>query len=203
MAAVTSFLIGTAIAGTALNAYGQVKAGKAQQAAAESEAERAEFNAQVAEVQAADALARGREEESIFRQGVRGLIGSQRAGFAGQGVKVGVGSAADVVADTAYQGELDARRIRANAEREAWGYQMEAADLRMGADVSRRAGKNAAKAGWWNAGSTVLGATSSILQARMGWGESGGGAGLGGSSTLPSRRVGGAMRTYNAAPRIR
>lgn len=169
MAAVTSFMLGTAIAGMGISAYGQYRAGKAAQAAAESEAQQHEFNAQVAELQAEDAIARGRDEESQFRRGVRALIGSQRAGFAGQGVKVGVGSAADVAADTAFLGELDARQIRANAQREAWGFQVEAADRRMAADVARKGGRAAASAGKWAAAGTLLGGTSSLLAARYGW----------------------------------
>ena len=88
MAAFTAMAI---IAGVSagISAVGQWKAGKAakkageaQQRAAESQAELMDYNANVAELQAEDAVQRGAQEESRFRQGVRLMIGTQRAGFA-------------------------------------------------------------------------------------------------------------------------
>lgn len=166
------------------------KAGEADQRAfeataevRESEAAQFDFNAQVAELQAQDALGRGQDEESRFRTSVRGLLGSQRAGFGGQGVDVGFGSAADVQADAAYLGELDALQIRTNAQREAWGLEVQAEDLRAGAATARKgaaaarlggesaaaAGRAGQSAGRWQAGATLLGGTSSLLLARYGW----------------------------------
>jgi hypothetical protein len=168
MAFMTALAIGSAIAGTAMNAIGSVKSGNAAARAAESEAQRDEYNAQVAELQAEDAVTRGAEEESRFRTGVRKLIGSQRAGFAGQGVAVGSGSAADVQADAAYLGELDARQIRANAQRQAWGFSVQAEDLRMAADVARKGGASAKSAGRWGAATSILGGGSSLLMSRYG-----------------------------------
>lgn len=169
MAAMTAIAVGSVIAGAALSARGQIKAGNAAKAAGESQAQQLEFNAQVAELQAADALERGREEEQIFRTQVRQMIGSQRTGFAGQNVDVTRGSATDVTADSAFLGEIDARKIRANAQREAWGYGVSAEDLRLGADVARKGGQAQATAAKWGAAGTVLGAGSSLLMSRYGW----------------------------------
>lgn len=161
-------ITGIALAGLALSAYGQVKGGQAAKSAGASQAQQHEFNARVADLQAEDATARGRDEESRFRASVRGLIGSQRTGFAGQGVDVGSGSAADVQGDAAYLGELDALQIRSNAQREAWGFQVEAQDRRMAAKVARKGGQAAATAGRVGAASTVLSGSSMLLQ-RYGW----------------------------------
>jgi len=172
MAALTTMTLiglGMAVGGQVINAIGNKKAGDAAKAAGESAAQQQEFNAQVAELQAADALARGQDEESRFRSSVRGLIGSQRAGFAGQGVEVGAGSAADVQADTAFLAEQDVQNIRANAAREAWGFQVEAQDRRMAADVARKGGQATASAAKWNTASSVLGAGSSLVMQRYGW----------------------------------
>lgn len=166
----------------AVNAVGQIKAGgaaedagKAQQAAAESEAQLSDYNAAVADLQATDAVTRGTQQENRFRVGVRGLIGSQRAAFAGNNVDVGYGSTVDVQADAARLGEFDALQIRTNAAREAWGYKVQATDLRARAAIQRKEGANAALAGqvahgaaYWQAGSTILGATTSMLQAKYG-----------------------------------
>lgn len=155
--------------GTAVSARGQVKAGRAAREAGEAEAGRLEYNARIADLQAEDALLRGTEEEQRFRSTVRGLIGSQRAGFAGQGVDIARGSAVDVQADAAYLGELDALTIRSNAQREAWGYRVQGEDLRLGAGVARRGGRAAQTAGRVAAAGTILGTGSSLLLARYGW----------------------------------
>lgn len=163
--------LGLAAVGTATQVRGQVKAGRAAKEAGEAEAGRLEYNARIAEAQGDDALLRGTEEEQRFRSTVRGLIGSQRAAFAAQGVDVASGSAVDVQADAAYLGELDALTIRSNAQREAWGFRHSAQDLRMGAEVARRGGQSAATASRYAAAGTVLGTGSSLLLARYGWGR--------------------------------
>lgn len=160
MPAAIPIMIGLTAASTAVSVAGQVKAGNAAKKAGE-------FNAAVSELQAKDALARGKTDEARFRQGVRALIGSQRAGFAAQGVDVGVGSALDVQAEAAFLGELDALTIRNNAEREAWAHRMEAINYRMGGQAAQRASR-------WNAAGTVLGTGASLLVSRYGWGGSGG-----------------------------
>lgn len=183
MAALTALAIGSAIAGIGLQAYGQHKAGqgaaaagKAQQAAAESQAELDEFNAHVADQQAQDALERGGAQESKFRSQVRGLIGSQRAGQGASGVDVNYGSTVAVQADAAALGELDALTIRNNAMREQWGYQVEASDLRTKAEIARQTGEFAAEAGEaagttadFAAVGTLVGGAGSLLMQRYGF----------------------------------
>lgn len=170
--------IGLAAAGTATSVVGQVKAGNAakragaaQQDASNSEAALSDWNAQVADLQAKDATARGADEEARFRSSVKGMIGSQRAGIAASNIDVGFGSAVDVQANTAYQGELDALTIKTNAAREAWGYSMSAEDLRQRAAIQRKEGVNQAAAGRqqqaasrWNAAGTIVGGASFLAQ---------------------------------------
>jgi hypothetical protein len=169
MGLMTGIALGIAAFGTATSVIGQQKSGRAAQRAAESQAEQFEFNAAIADLQADDALARGADEEARLRAGVRSLVDQQRVGFAAQGVDVGYGSAADVQADAAFLGELDAQRLKANAEREAWGFQVNAEDLRRGADVARKGGQAARTAANWGSATTVLGTSSSLMLARYGW----------------------------------
>lgn len=152
------------------------KVGELQGQASDAQAGQFEYNANVADLQAADALDRGADQESKFRSSVRGLIGTQRSTAAANGVDVGVGSAVDVQADAAYLGELDAQTIKANAQREAWGFKEQAADLRMGADVARRGGNAArltgqanASATRWAAAGDIIGSGTSMAIARYGW----------------------------------
>ncbi len=188
MAAFTILAIAS-IASAAYSTAQKVKAGKAekkagQQAreASESQADLVDWNAEVAGLQADDAIARGAQEEQRFRQGVRGMIGSQRAAIAAGNVDVGFGSALDVQADAAMLGELDALQIRTNAAREAWGYKIEAEDLRKRAQITRKEGvmleaqgRERARQQYYDAGSTVLGAGTSLLSMRYGFSSGGGG----------------------------
>lgn len=176
---------GIAIGGLAYKAYQDHKAGseakkaaEAGQAAANSEADLSDFNASVADLQAQDALQRGADTESRFRTTVRGMIGQQRATFAGGNINVGVGSAVDVQADAAYLGELDAQTIRNNATREAWGFSNQAVDLRKRADIMRKTGVNILAAGQAQQSAAnraafgdVLIGGASLAEARYGYGR--------------------------------
>jgi hypothetical protein len=145
-----------------------------------------DFNAAALEGQATDAIARGKQTEGLFRKQLRGVIGSQRASFAAQGVEVSSGSAEQVQEDTAYQGELDALQIRTNAAREAWGFQVEATGERLQATNTRKlgtlqaantravgranannariTGQNQASAAQWGAASTLVAGGYSIAK---------------------------------------
>jgi hypothetical protein len=206
MAAFTTIaLLALSAAATGVSVYGQVKQGKSAKKAAtkagaaqerggvlqrqvsESEAGLADYNAQVAELQALDAVERGAEEESRFRTQIRGAIAAQRVGFAAGNIDVSYGSAVDVQADAAYLGELDALTIRTNAAREAWGYNVQGEDLRrraqilrqegrnleemgrIGADATRTQGQAAASASYYGAAGTLLGGGASLLQLRYGF----------------------------------
>lgn len=173
-------MTGIAIAGLVMSAYGAYKQSQAQKKmgqvagdVGEASAEQQEWNARIAEVQAEDAILRGREQEQQVRLGTKGLIGAQRAGFAGQGLDIGVGSPVSVQGDTAYLGELDALTTRANAAREAWGYKVEAADRRMAADVARRGGQAQAQAYRSAANTTLIGgaANTALMLNQFGWGR--------------------------------
>ena len=88
-------------------------------------------NARMSEMQARDALRRGKEAEAASRQRTSKLIGSQRAALAAQGIRLDFGSALDVQQEAADIGELDALAIRTNAAREAFGYRAEALNATM------------------------------------------------------------------------
>jgi hypothetical protein len=135
MAALTAALLGLSVAEKV----------SAQRKQGEYEAHQNEVNASLAEESAADALARGGEDEARQRCDTRGLIGSQRAGYAAQGVQVDNGSALDIVSDSARQGELDALTIRTNAAREAHGFTVEALNDRAAAEQARSASRSAAR----------------------------------------------------------
>lgn len=93
-------------------------------------------NAQIAEMQAQDAIQRGKSDEAKHRAKVQQTKSSQRASFAANGVALDEGSPLAVLVSTDYVGEVDAATIRENASREAWGHSVKASNYRAAADAS-------------------------------------------------------------------
>lgn len=148
MPVATSTLIlgGIALAKGAYDIHQQGVAARGAQAEADYQAEVFGRNADLAEEQAKDALARGRESELALRRKARGLMGSQRAAFAGQGIDINDGSARDVMQNDQALSELDALTIRNNAQRESLGFRQQAEFDRADAELARRGGRNRANA---------------------------------------------------------
>lgn len=117
---------------------------KAIQEQGRYQAEGLRTNARLSDMQAEDARRRGEADVSTRRTQVRQVAGSQRAALAAQGVDIASGSAADVVADTETQGELDTLTLRNNAWREAWGFKVQANDQRKKAMLAERGAAQAA-----------------------------------------------------------
>jgi hypothetical protein len=135
------------VIGAGVQAYGASKETAAANQAAEYNAQLMERNARIADMQAADATARGDVAEKQFRLQVSKLKGSQRSDFASSGVVVDTGSPLDVALDTTEQGELDALTIRHNASVEAWGYKNQAAESISQASLYRSTYRSASAAG--------------------------------------------------------
>lgn len=85
------------------SAYAQGRVAEAQY---NYQAQQIEANVRLAEIQADDAIRRGKREASQMQQTTKKVIGAQRANFAGQNIAVDEGSAADIQADTAAQGAV-------------------------------------------------------------------------------------------------
>lgn len=150
----TAVSIGSSVVGGAISAYGAVKKGEAEadrareQAFATAEAKGAEAassdylaavarnNAIIArqnkeyELSTSKILAgfereagRAGASEKLREAGI--TQGKQRAAFAASGVDVNRGTPEEVQESTLAMGELDAATILANAERKAWGYDIE------------------------------------------------------------------------------
>lgn len=123
MCSIEMFGLGLSATSTVMGAYGQYQSAKAQQQAHQ-------YNAQVGEAQAQDALMRGRRDAARLQSEGERFKGSQKVALAASGVDVGYGSALDILTGTDVMIEADAELTRYNAEREAWGY-------RTGADMDR------------------------------------------------------------------
>lgn len=162
----TALLIG----GSLFKFFGGLFAGQGAKRAGRMEADRLNFNAEIAELQAQDAEQRGVDAAGKQRAVTRQVIGTQRAGFAAQNVDVNVGSAIDVQADAALLGELDARTIEHNAAREAWGYRATAIDRRLAANVAKQTGQAQGNAAIVGAAGTLI-SDVGLLADKYGWGK--------------------------------
>lgn len=89
-----------------------------------------ELNARLAEFQAADVILQGEKTVQDIRKKGRQIIGEQRTAIAAGGIDLGVGSAIDVQADTAAYIEGETIKAKNNAWREAFGFKVQALDLR-------------------------------------------------------------------------
>jgi hypothetical protein len=102
---------------------------QAQMSAGKFNRDQARRNAGLMSLQAQEIEERGQKESNLHRRKVRGMVGSQRAALAAQGIDVGSGTALDVQGETAYLGEMDAQQIKENAMLEAYGLRSKARNL--------------------------------------------------------------------------
>lgn len=168
----TLAIIGT-LASTGMSVMGSIQQGKAAEAQANYQAQVSANNAQVAKMQAEDAIKRGKQEEEEHRVQVRRMLGAQRAGIAGSGFDLGDATSQDILGDTAAMGEFDALQIRSNAAREAWGYEVQGSNFTAEAQLQRARGKSARQASYWQAGGDLLsGASKFGTQYREFYGKS-------------------------------
>jgi len=178
MAALSTVLLAGLAGASALNQF----AGQRKQAdIIEQEGDYAtgvyQQNAALAELQATDAIARGREAEARYRTSAKGAVGANRANMAAQGIDLSVGSAVDVQRDLEAVGELDAMTIKNNAAREAWGYKVQATQYLHQTDMTLRGAKNQARSLRNQSLGSLLTGAANVYGATQGGGGGSKGAG--------------------------
>lgn len=123
----TEGLLAASFGAQAIGTKGQAYASaKAYQIQGEYQKSVSKLNMRIAAFQAEDAIRRGEESVDLFEQQVSQVIGSQRAGFAAQGIEVDEGTAFRVQQDTKRIAKQEVLKLRANAFRESFGYKMQA-----------------------------------------------------------------------------
>lgn len=154
MALETIALIGLGVSavGTGVSALGQYRQGQAAKAAGE-------YNARVSEANAAAIEQKTVYEEQQSRDRLKRLMGTQRALYAKAGVDISSKSPLLVLADTAAEGEKEARMIK-------YGGDVEATQQKNQARLQRLYGSSAYSSGLIGAGSTFF---SGMGQAGLGY----------------------------------
>jgi len=113
------------IGGALSSMVGSYYQAQAQKSAIEYQATVAQTNSMLAEKAAQSTLLQGQYNANRTQLMTASMLGTQRAGFAANGVDLGEGSAARVLTSTEMMGSLDAQMQTANAVRQAWGYRQQ------------------------------------------------------------------------------
>lgn len=115
-----------------------------------------EFNATLSDLAATEALERGGREVGALEGETRKLRGEQQVQYAAQGIDINSGSAADVQRETDMLSEFDMITARSNAFKEAFGFKVQADDLRARGRMAEFEGENSAFLSRDKARSTIL-----------------------------------------------
>lgn len=126
-------LAGASLAAGALSAVTQYQSGRQEAAVASA-------NAESAQAQAQDSVNRGNAAADEARRRNRQAMGTQMATAAANGADISTGSALDIFGDTAQFGELDALTTVNNAQREAYGYEVQARNYKSQASAAKKQG---------------------------------------------------------------
>ena len=152
--AATAGVAGLSLASGALGVVGAIQSGRQANAAAKSEANMADYNAKMSEIQARQAYAAaGVQEEETRRRG-RAVLGQQLASSA----EAGAGLNGDLLRESVFGIEADSMAIRYEGDLKAQGLKDNAALQKSAAVVARDRGKQAITGSYLNAGASVLSA---------------------------------------------
>jgi len=114
----------------AFQAFGAVQRSRAAQQQAEYEQAVQRNNNIMAQRAQEDAIKRGKREETLRRLQIGQDVGSAKSQLAGSGFNVNTGSALTKQSDIEAMGEVEALTIRNNAQREAYGINVQNAQER-------------------------------------------------------------------------
>lgn len=140
-------LMAMQVVGAVNSAIGNYYGARSQRANLRFQADMAEINARQAELGAQAELQRGQHEIAQLTRHAGQVKSSQRAAMAANGIDLGVGSAAEVLASTDIMKEIDRNTLEANAVRSAWGYRMQATDMQNQATLARASAKSISPVG--------------------------------------------------------
>ncbi|MEH3248502.1 hypothetical protein POV86_04395 [Enterobacter roggenkampii] len=128
-------LVAVTVASAAASAYSQNQQAKYTSAVAEK-------NADIAEAQAQDSVNRGNAQADEIRRRNRQAAGTQAATMGATGAELSTGNALDIFGDTAQFGALDALTTVNNAQREAYGYQVQGMNSLAQGEMDRSAARS-------------------------------------------------------------
>lgn len=124
-------------ASAGVQAAGAAQSARANRTSLGFQADVADQNAKLAELQAQSILLRGQQvEQDVLAKG-RTLAGDQRATMAANGVDLTEGSPLDILVSTEAATQRDAARTRDNAAQDAWAARVQGTNYRNQASAAR------------------------------------------------------------------
>jgi hypothetical protein len=171
-------MLGVGLAGTAVSAYGQYKAGQAQSEAAAYQAQVAANNANIARQNASFESAAGEVASVNKGLATRATVGKEKAYAGTSGVDVNTGSAATVRGGTEEMGLLDQLTTRSNAAKKAWASNVQATSDTAQSQLYQFESSQAATAGDIGAAGSLLSGASTVGGNYLRWQNQFGTAGV-------------------------
>lgn len=164
MAAAANVSLAAAAVGGAVSAYGAYSQGQQAKAMAEYQSDVAERNAKISEMQAQDAITRGKQDKSALQQKFNQMRGTGRAAMGGSGLLLDDpdSSGMDWQTDLVDRRQFDEQTIDVNAKKEAWAYKVQGANATAQAGAYRASASNAATQGLMSAGGSLLSSAGTV-----------------------------------------
>jgi len=154
------------VASTVASVGGQLYQGSANAAAAEYNAEVNQQNAILADRRAKDAIERGQMEEERKKREATMLMKQQEGSMAASGLDTSFGSPLDIITSSYAAAQMDAAIIRANAEREAEDFGVQAQNQRSQSRMNRMTASSARTGALLGAAGTALDGGAGVFKYR-------------------------------------
>lgn len=162
MAFAAPLALAASVVGGAMSAYGQYEQGQASKQSGLYQAAVARNNKIIAERAAERAKSEGLVDIENNDVKVRGLLGSQKAAQAANGIDVNTGTALAIRKGTREAGAYDSEILRVNSENKAYSYLVQAQNFESEARFSEMKANNAERAGNLAAFGTLIGTAGSF-----------------------------------------
>ena len=153
------------IASTVFSVIGQMQQANSQAANYRAQQQMSERNATIMEQNAGIERSQANQREESQRREARMILGSQRAALSQSGIGAG-GSAADIMAQSASDAELDSLTLRYEGDMRARGLMVEAEGERYQGRVAGMNASAAKQAGQMAAIGTILGGAGKYMGAQ-------------------------------------
>ncbi len=152
--------VAVAIGSMMFSAYSAHNQAKQQKAQYEYQAAVDANNAKIAEWNAEAVARQGEDELTRHRRQVAAKQGTQRATFASRGIDLGSGSALNLLTDSEFFGEEDAKNIQDSTAQQVWGVKVQKDNYQASSKANKaRAGSVSP---WLNAAGSALGSAGQV-----------------------------------------
>lgn len=148
--------IGLAIGQMIGSVYSAYSTGKTLKYVSKKQEEIAENNRQMAQMSAESAYRQGESQMAQLTYKAGQVKAQQRVAMGANGVKIGSGSTAEVLASTEVMKRLDMNSVKLNAISSAWGYKAQGLQASNAGSIARIMGNYQASAGVSRAAGSLL-----------------------------------------------